>query len=172
MNETFLEFYVEVKDRIKAFWEKYPKGRIITGIIQLDSAEVGQRMVTVMAELYADSTDERPFATGLSKEREGTQGANKTAFLENAETSAIGRALANGGFLTDKRPSREEMEAVKRREEEQTVALQQLKKFAKLGPEVRKRVEAIWEQVKNDPVFAIQSAKELEEEFSATTPTK
>ena len=171
-NNYSLESYVEVKDRIKAFWAKHPKGRIITGIIQLDGAEVTQRMVTVMAELYADSEDTRPIATGLAKEREGTVGANKTAFLENCETSAIGRALANLGFLADLRPSREEMEAVKRREEEQAIALQQIKKFAKTSPELRKRVEAVWESVKNDPVRAIQFAKELEEEMNAVAQTK
>ena len=169
MGDFNLENYVEVKDRIKAFWIKFPNGRIITGILQLDGAEVDQRMVTVTAELYADSTDERPFATGLAKEREGTQGANKTAFLENAETSAIGRALANGGFSGDIRPSREEMESVKRREEEHALALQQIKKFAKKSPEVRAEIESVWERAKTDPVYAIKLVKELEEKNAVTT---
>src|SRR6266850_4857445 len=164
MREFNLENYVEVKFRIKAFWDKYPDGRIVTGILQLDAAEVDQRMVTVMAELYRDSTDERPYSTGLAKEREGSQGANKTAFLENAETSAIGRALANGGFSGDTRPSREEMESVKRREEEHAVALQQIKKFAKRSPEDKQQIEPIWAKLKEDPVFAINFAKKLEGE--------
>ncbi len=172
MGEFNLESYVEVKDRIKAFWAKYPKGRILTAILSLDGVEVEQRMVVIQAQLFGDLEDTRPLTTGLAKEREGTFGANKTAFLENAETSAIGRALANLGFLADLRPSREEMEAVKRREEEHAVALQQIKKFAKTSPELRKRVEAVWESVKNDPVRAIQKAKELEEEMNAVAQTK
>lgn len=172
MAEFNLENYSEVKDRLKLFWAKYPQGRIITEMIHLDAADVGQRMVIVKAELYGDLEDERPLTTGLSQTREGTFGANKTAFIENCETSAVGRALANLGFSGDLRPSREEMEAVKRREEEQTVALQQIKKFAKMSPELRKRVEAVWESVKNDPVRAIQFAKELEDEMNAVAETK
>lgn len=172
MAEFNLENYVEVKDRIKAFWTKYPAGRVLTTVLSMDGNDSDQRMVVVQAQLYATSEDTRPFATGLAKEREGTFGANKTAFLENAETSAIGRALANAGFVTDTRPSREEMESVKRREEEQVVALTQLKKFAKLNPELKHRIEEIWDRAKNDPVFAIKFAKELEEEISATTTTK
>lgn len=55
-----------------------------------------------------------PKATGLAFEIEGTAGANATAALENAETSAIGRALANAGYSGNKRTSREEMAKVNR----------------------------------------------------------
>lgn len=172
MAEFNLENYVEVKDRIRAFWQKYPHGRVLTAVLSMDGTDSDQRMVVVQAQLFATADDTRPFATGLAKEREGSFGANKTAFLENAETSAIGRALANAGFVTDTRPSREEMESVKRREEEQVVALTQLKKFAKISPDLRKRIEEVWDKAKTDPVFAIAFAKELEEEISATTTTK
>jgi pyruvoyl-dependent arginine decarboxylase (PvlArgDC) len=172
MAEFNLENYVEVKDRVKSFWQKYPHGRILTAVLSMDGTDSDQRMVVVQAQLFATAEDTRPFATGLAKEREGTFGANKTAFLENAETSAIGRALANAGFVTDTRPSREEMESVKRREEEQVVALTQLKKFAKISPDLRKRIEEVWDKAKIDPVLAIAFAKELEEEISAAAATK
>src|SRR5207237_2797634 len=113
-NERFnLDDYVLVADRILEFWKRFPEGRIITHIVQLDAAGTEQRMVTIRTEIYGDLVDERPLTTGLSQAREGTAGANKTAFVENCETSSIGRALANLGIKADKRHSKEEMEAVK-----------------------------------------------------------
>ena len=54
-------------------------------------------------------------ATGWASEREGDSDINSVACLENTETSAVGRALANLGFTaSSKRPSREEMEKVER----------------------------------------------------------
>jgi hypothetical protein len=56
-----------------------------------------------------------PAATGWASEREGDGDINTVACLENTETSAVGRALANLGFTASaKRPSREEMDKVAR----------------------------------------------------------
>jgi hypothetical protein len=63
---------------------------------------------------HEDQHTNNPKASGLAFEIEGTSGANKTSALENAETSAIGRALANAGYSGNKRASREEMEKVAR----------------------------------------------------------
>jgi hypothetical protein len=59
--------------------------------------------------VYRHRDDVRAIGTGLAFEVDGGMGANQTAALENAETSAIGRALANCGFSGNKRASREEM---------------------------------------------------------------
>jgi len=55
-----------------------------------------------------------PTSTGYAFEVDGGYGANKTSALENCETSAIGRALANMGLHGNKRASREEMSKVER----------------------------------------------------------
>ncbi len=101
--------YEEVKDRLPRFWKEHPAGGIRT--TRLDSAP-GEWVVH--AALYRAGESE-PFATGLAHEIAGQKGVNATSALENCETSAIGRALANGGFSSGKnRPSREEMGKVER----------------------------------------------------------
>ena len=62
------------------------------------------------ALVYRSAGDEHPAATGWAAEREGDGDINLVACLENTETSAIGRALANLGFTASRqRPSAEEM---------------------------------------------------------------
>jgi hypothetical protein len=71
--------------------------------------------VTVRAEIYKMEVDARPVTTGIAQETKGQGGfANKDAWVENCETSAIGRALANWLYQgsTKPRPSREEMSKV------------------------------------------------------------
>ena len=153
-----------VVDRIREFWADNPDGRIITELISIDPPGTTNRMAIVKASVYTKDKHE-PTATGIAKEREGTFGANKTAFLENCETSAIGRALANLGILTEKnRPSREEMEAVKRTEEEHTLTLEEIKRLAKALPDPRKnQIKKNWGILKDDPVAASKLLLELNE---------
>jgi hypothetical protein len=110
VSESFnLSEYALVADRISSFYERYPTGRIITWLVSRD------RDVTFKAAVYRNADDARPAATGWASEREGDGEINLYACLENTETSAIGRALANLGFTASrKRPSREEMEKVDR----------------------------------------------------------
>jgi len=110
VSESFnLSEYALVADRIASFYERYPTGRIITRLVSRD------RDVTFKAAVYRSTDDSRPAATGWASEREGDGEVNLYACLENTETSAIGRALANLGFTASKkRPSREEMEKVER----------------------------------------------------------
>lgn len=108
MPKTTLSFnpaeYALVADRISLFYEQYPAGRIITRMISRD------RDVVFRAAVYRMPEDRVPAATGWASEREGDGDINMVACVENTETSAIGRALANLGFTASrKRPSREEM---------------------------------------------------------------
>lgn len=107
--------YEMVEDRIRAFYEDHPDGRIVTH--EMTSKQDRERgYFIVRAMVFTDHEDQHamcPKATGLAFEIEGTAGANKTAALENAETSAIGRALANCDYAKGKRPSQTEMQKVK-----------------------------------------------------------
>lgn len=115
--------YETVAERIKRFYADYPEGRIVTKNLTTEQDRLASTWV-VKASIFIPNyqfTDESKYleqyvlkATGLAFEVDGQGMANKTSALENAETSAIGRALANANYSGDKRASREEMEKVAR----------------------------------------------------------
>lgn len=111
-----LEDYETVEERIKRFYSDHPDGRIVS--YELTSEEDrARKMWVIRAQVFANHEDQHancPKASGFAFEIEGTAGANQTSSLENAETSAIGRALANAGYSGNKRASREEMQKVER----------------------------------------------------------
>lgn len=86
--------YIEVNQRIKAFRQVYPTGTISTDIISLENGVVMMK-TTVLDE------EGKTLATGLAYEKESSSFINKTSFIENCETSAIGRALGFCGFGID-----------------------------------------------------------------------
>ncbi len=113
MPKTTLPFddgsYAPVANRITLFRERHPAGRIDTEMI-----ERGE-VVVFKASVYRELTDPHPAATGWAAERVGDGEINAVACVENTETSAVGRALANLGFTAStKRPSLEEMEKAAR----------------------------------------------------------
>ena len=98
-------FYAPVADRITLFYEACPRGRIVTELVSRT-----ERDVVFKALVYRSADDPEPASTGWAAEREGDGEINLVACLENAETSAVGRALANLGFTASReRPSAEEM---------------------------------------------------------------
>jgi hypothetical protein len=109
MNSMFnLADYEPVEVRLEKFIKDYPDFRIST---ELEVVEASRYIVK--AYLYKTSQDSIAWATGYAEETVSTRGVNQTSALENCETSAIGRALANAGYAPKgKRPSREEMSKV------------------------------------------------------------
>jgi len=104
-----LEDYETVEERLVKFWKEHPDGRIETSLVE----STLQRFI-VKASVYRTEVDASAWTTGYAEETVSTRGVNSTSALENCETSAIGRALANAGYVTKgKRPSREEMSKVK-----------------------------------------------------------
>ena len=112
--------YETVEDRLKRFFQDSPDGRIITENETIPEYR-SEKIWVVKALVFLSGEDlERgcPKATGHAFEIDGTGMANQSSALENCETSAIGRALANAGYSGNKRTSREEMEKVARFEEQ------------------------------------------------------
>jgi hypothetical protein len=121
--------YETVEERLKRFWAENPHARIET-INHTTPADRSVSTWVVEAKIWVPTWTlpkdanawvmlENPTgwylkATGWAFEIDGAGMANKTSALENAETSAIGRALANMNYSGNKRTSREEMQKVER----------------------------------------------------------
>lgn len=88
--------YVPVAERIKAFWEVYREGKITT--MMLSNAD---GVCVFRAEVYKDRNSITPDATGHAREVETSSYINKTSYIENCETSAVGRALGILGIGVD-----------------------------------------------------------------------
>ena len=107
-----LKDYEMVEDRLKKFWADNPSGRIETNVVHITDDGT---CVTIKAEIFTDSKVALPVATGIAQETKGQGGfANADAWMENCETSAIGRALGNWKYQgsNKKRPTVQEMSKV------------------------------------------------------------
>ena len=86
--------YAEVNQRIKAYRMVYPDGAITSEIISIENG-------IVIMKAYVTDNDNNIIATGTAYEKEDSSYINKTSYIENCETSAIGRALGIAGFGID-----------------------------------------------------------------------
>lgn len=86
--------YVLVAERILFFNETYPNGSIETALM----SEPSSPQITIQAKITPDSTHPQRFFVGHSQAVVGQGYINETSALENAETSAVGRALAMMGI--------------------------------------------------------------------------
>ena len=86
--------YAEVNQRIKAFRLVHPSGCITTEIVELKDG-----IVTMKASVFDEAM--RLLGTGYAQEKEQSSYINKTSYIENCETSAIGRALGMCGYGVD-----------------------------------------------------------------------
>ena len=104
-----LSTYATVEERLALFWAAHPDGRIHTELVRCDD-----HACLFRASVYANAADPVPMTVGHAYEEKTDRGVNATSHVENCETSAIGRALANWIYAAGKRPSREEMVKVER----------------------------------------------------------
>ena len=103
--------YVEVNKRVMAFRELEPNGTITTDIV---SCEGG---VVVMKATVLNGNGQI-LGTGYAYEKESSSFINKTSYIENCETSAVGRALGFCGIGVDTSiaSAEEVMNAIKQQE--------------------------------------------------------
>lgn len=91
--EDRLKDYVQVNDRIMAFWKDHPNGRIHTEIVSWENG-----IIIMKAMVWKDINNQFPASVGHAYEKENSTQINSTSCLENAETSVVGRALAILGY--------------------------------------------------------------------------
>jgi len=85
--------YAEVNQRIKAFRMVYPGGYIRTELVSNEDGVCVMRAEVGVGDLL--------LGTGTAYEKESSSYINKTSYIENCETSAVGRALGMAGFGID-----------------------------------------------------------------------
>lgn len=107
--------YAAVNGRINAFRRLFPQGFITTEIVSLDAGVV---VMKASCGYYEDG-QAVVLGTGMAYEREGSSNINKTSYIENCETSAVGRALgmAGLGINTAVASSEEVQNAIKQQED-------------------------------------------------------
>jgi hypothetical protein len=116
-----LDDYEPVSARL-AKWLQEMESREMLPVVTTEMVYRGDdwcvfKATLAVAKAYPDGVRNTIVATGWAEEHVTERGVNSTSHVENCETSAVGRALANAGFAGSdptKRPSREEMTKVQR----------------------------------------------------------
>ena len=80
--------YVTVNERVQEFHEKYPNGKIVTTIVDTNFED----SICMKSRVVPDMEHPDRYFTGYAWEKIGSSQINRTSFLENCETSAVGRA--------------------------------------------------------------------------------
>lgn len=112
--------YIEVNQRIKAYRMVYPSGTIRTKIESLENG------ICIFKAEVTDNSGEL-IGTGHAYEKENSTFINKTSYIENCETSAVGRALGMAGFGID--TSVASAEEVQNAIENQNMTLEDAKEY-------------------------------------------
>ena len=85
--------YAEVPQRVTAFRKLYPQGTITTEILSIEDG------ICIMKATVSNNGE--ILGEGTAYEKENGSFINKTSYIENCETSAVGRALGFAGFGVD-----------------------------------------------------------------------
>lgn len=163
-----LDDYETVEERLIKFWKDHPDGQIHTKLVSSTSSQY-----IVEASIYRTEADPRPWTTGLAEETVQGRGVNATSALENCETSAIGRALANAGYATKgKRASREEMSKVAATQQVKAKVEEVKAKMADTSKEYIPvpKEEDPWTVAPAAPVQTLEQAVEMVKDVLGGTP--
>ena len=151
--------YIPVNQRILAFWELYPQGRIITDLI----SDSGERCV-FRCQVFTEKYDEKPSATGYSFEVKSASYINKTSYLENCETSAVGRALGMLGIgITESLASAEEVEAAQLQQDNQNQVAKR-----NTNPKISELDKALMRLRDAEQKFCIKNSESMKEKGITT----
>lgn len=141
--------YAEVPQRVKAFRSIYPMGTISTEVISIENG-----VCVIKATVASDGVI---LGEGTAYEKEGSSFINKTSYIENCETSAVGRALGFAGFGIDT--------SIASAEEVMNAQKQQLKEREE---EKKAKLKGLLEETNSDVVkFLEWCSKEFERDVKA-----
>ena len=163
--------YETVEVRLGKFIADYPDFMVHTQLL-----EHTEKRFIVLAKIYRTCVDSQPFATGLAYEIISDRGVNSTSALENAETSSIGRALANAGYASKgKRPSQSEMAKVIAGETEQKTFKEKLESrtYGAAGSRsaaVEDSLRAAFAEDRKELAQTVWSVGEVVDSLPASTP--
>ena len=138
--------YVEVNQRIKYFRENYPEGSLITELVSNDNGMCVFKATAII--------EDKARSTGWAYEKEGSTNINKTSYIENCETSALGRCLGNLGIGIDGSvASAEEVaNAIKQQEEIDTQCGESLAEISEaIGESNAESTKEIWNELTKKP---------------------
>lgn len=167
-----LENYATVQERIAQFVVDFPAGSIRTRMAVRDGPEV-----VFEARVYRTPEEATAgvYTSGWAREIEGRSPVNKTSHLENCESSAIGRALANLGYATDaNRPSRSEMLKVDamQREHEEVLSYIRNEGSTVADADLKARIRKEWSAAKEQYRVARALADAIETALDAQQPAE
>lgn len=146
--------YAEVNQRIKAFRMLYPEGFIETSLISNENG------VCVFQAVVGNG--ENILGTGTAYEKEGSTFINKTSYIENCETSAVGRALGMAGFGIDTSvASAEEVQNAIANQEEKKATKEQIEKLKELLTEEKIESMLVYYKVKSIEDMLYKDAEEV-----------
>jgi hypothetical protein len=163
--------YETVEVRLGKFIADYPDFMVHTQLL-----EHTEKRFIVLAKIYRTCVDSQPFATGLAYEIISDRGVNSTSALENAETSSLGRALANAGYAAKgKRPSQSEMAKVIAGETEQKTFKEKLESrtYGAAGSRsaaVEDSLRAAFAEDRKELAKTVWSVGEVVDSLPASTP--
>ena len=142
--------YAEVNQRIRVFRMLYPNGSIETNI---ESLEKG---ICVMSAVVKDDFGS-VLGVGHAYEKEDSSFINKTSYIENCETSAVGRALGMCGIGIDTSVASadEVLNAIKQQEGMSLISDAQYNTLMKCIPNHNQTVENVWN------FFKVKDLREL-----------
>lgn len=116
MAKINLDDYEPVEERLQRFKNDFPHYRMKSVLEHMDG-DPGKTRWVVNVTIWKHKDDPEPAANGYAFELDGAGMTQKAAALETCETSALGRALANLGYVGNRRVTREEMAKVQRHQE-------------------------------------------------------
>ena len=136
--------YAEVNQRIKAFRMVYPTGIIETEIISNEPDEENIHTCLFRAMVgYRENGELYTLGTGTAYEKEDSTFINKTSYIENCETSAVGRALGMAGFGIDTSIASAEEVTNAINNQEKMATPEQLTILGNLTPDVKDKLRMI-----------------------------